>query len=125
VALQRLLTTADLDATAGDDRGLAVRARLEAVLRDGRRLLLLDDRGWAVSGAWVALTPREVEETTRIVVGPDEPAAGSTWEQAQADHWAHLAGVLREQRVSVDAAELRRLPHDVVLTPRLRARLRC
>jgi hypothetical protein len=62
-------------------------------------------------------------DTARVVVGPDEPFAGHSHGDMAAGHWAHLAGVLRRQGVAVDAVELERLPHDVVLSERLLARL--
>jgi hypothetical protein len=63
----------------------------------------------------------DIEATARAVVGPDEPFDGSSREAAEAGHWAYLAGVLRQQGVVVDAGELSRLPHDVVLSERLLA----
>jgi hypothetical protein len=63
------------------------------------------------------------EETARVVVGPDEPPDGYTQEDMEAGHWAYLAGSLRQQGVAVDATELTRLPHDVVLSERLLARV--
>jgi len=65
----------------------------------------------------------DIEETARVVVGPDEPPEGYSQEEAEADHWAHLADVLRQQGVVVDALELKQLPHDVVLSERLLARI--
>ncbi|MCX5197335.1 hypothetical protein OOK31_26120 [Streptomyces sp. NBC_00249] len=120
----RLITHADLDAGATDPRRMSVSARLEAVLADGRRVLLLDDRGWSASGpedirAWTSA--EDVERTALTVVGPDEPFEDRTPEQMAADHWGALAGVLRRQGVDVDARELERLPHDIVLSERLRA----
>ncbi|MFI5763449.1 hypothetical protein ACIA8F_21230 [Streptomyces sp. NPDC051563] len=56
-----------------------------------------------------------------MVVGPDEPFDGMTQEQMAAGHWGHLAGVLGERGADVSAQELARLPHDVVLSDRLRA----
>lgn len=122
-AVERLVTTADVDDGTPDDGRVSVRARHEAVLADGRRLLLLDDRGWASSGSWAAVTVQDVDATARMVVGPDEPLEGRTWEESEADHWAYLARILQGHGVSVDPAELRRLPHDVVLGARLRARI--
>ena len=121
--MERLVTTADVDDEAADDGRVSVRARHEALLADGRRLLLLDGRGWGSTAAWTAVSAQDVAETARTVVGPDEPAEGSTWVQSQADHWATLVGTLQGHGVSVDAEELRRLPHDVVLTDRLHARV--
>ena len=122
---------------------MSVSARHEAVLEDGRRVLLLDDRGWTSSALraswvgevsdgdswrdqpdiWAMTSVEDIEETARVVVGPDEPAEGCSHENAEADHWVYLAGVLRQQGVVVDALELKRLPHDVVLSERLLARI--
>jgi hypothetical protein len=101
-----------------------VSARLEAELADGRSLVLLDDRGWSSWGgvdirAWISA--EEVERDARMVVGPDEPGDGQTHEQMAAGHWGSLAGILGQQGVNVDARELARLPHEVVLSERLRA----
>lgn len=116
-----------------DPRRISVSARHEAVLEDGRRLLLLDDRGWTeelrgagadeIDDLW-ALTPeRDIVETARMVVGPDEPFGGRSQGDMETDHWNALTESLRAQGVVVDAGELRRLPHDVELSDRLRARL--
>jgi hypothetical protein len=116
-----------------DPRRISLSARHEAVLEDGRRLLLLDDRGWTeeargagtddIDDLW-ALTPeRDIVETARMVVGPDEPFGGRSQDEMETDHWSALAENLRAHGVVVDAGELRRLPHDVVLSDRLRARL--
>jgi len=105
-------------------------------------VLLLDDRGWSSSPrtVWVgevpdgdswredlpdawAVTVEDIEETTRVVVGPDEPFDGRSQADMEADHWAYLTGILRQQGVVADALELKRLPHDVVLSERLLARV--
>lgn len=120
----RLITYTDLNVGGTSDRQLSVSARLEAVLADGRSVVLLDDRGWSSSGpaGLPALTSAEdIEETARTVVGPDEPFDGMTQEQMAAGHWGYLAGVLGQHGVDVPAHELERLPHDVVLSERLRA----
>ncbi|WP_199429885.1 hypothetical protein [Qaidamihabitans albus] len=126
-AVVRLVTFADLDDAAGA-RQVSVSLRQEAELVDGRRLLLLDDRGWAVSGGgasgpWPTMSAEEIEETSRVVVGPDEPFGGHSRADMEADHWAALAADLRGQGVVVDWRELERLPHDVVLSERLLARV--
>jgi hypothetical protein len=122
---------------------MSITARHEAVLTDGRRLLLLDDRGLSESGLralwvgegpdgdpcrvepdiWAVTSAEDIEETARVVVGPDEPPDGYTQEHMETGHWAYLAGLLRQQGVAVDATELTRLPHDVVLSERLLARV--
>jgi hypothetical protein len=141
-AVTRLVTLVDVRDEVADARQMSVSARHEAELADGRRVVLLDDRGWTSSAlraswgevpdgdsrrdqldTWAVTSVEDVEETARVVVGPDEPAEGCSQEDAEADHWAYLAGVLRQQGVVVDALELKRLPHDVVLSERLRARI--
>lgn len=119
-SVARLVTSVDVD--VADSRRMSLSARHEAVLADGRRVLLLDDRGWTTSGPpdiWARTSVEEIEGTARMVVGPDEPFAGRSHEDMEADHWAQLSGVLRQQGVVADAVELKRLPHDVVLSERL------
>jgi len=122
-AVERLITTADVDDRALDCTHVSVAARHEAVLTSGRRLLLLDDRGWASNQPWAAASAGDIEATARTVVGPDEPAPGRSREEQDAGHWGHLARTLQGYGVAVDARELRRLPHDVVLSDRLLARI--
>ena len=75
---------------------------------------------------WAVTSAEDIEETARVVVGPDAPPDGYMQEGMEAGHWAYLAGLLRQQGVAVDATELTRLPHDVVLSERLpRARRSC
>ena len=132
-AVTRLVTLVDLNDDVADARQMSVSARHEAVLDDGRRVLLLDDRGWTAaaltasqvgrvdhSDIWAVTSVEDIEETARVVVGPDEPPDGYSQEEAEAAHWAYLADILRHQGVVVDALELKRLPHDVILTERLR-----
>jgi hypothetical protein len=122
---------------------MAFSARHEAVLLDGRRVLLLDDRGWtwsslisAQAGAsdrdstreqqpdiWATTSVEDIEQTARMVVGPDEPTDGYSQEDAEQSHWAYLSDVLGQHGIVVDALDLRRLPHDVVLSERLLARV--
>ena len=143
-AVIRLVTFVDVDDNAADHRQMSVSARHEAVLVNGRRVLLLDDRGWGASlGAaraveeaadgdtwqegmpdiWAMTSVEDIEDTTRMVVGPDAPFGGRSHEDMEADHWAHLTEVLRQQGVIADPLELKRLPHDVVLSERLLARV--
>jgi hypothetical protein len=63
----------------------------------------------------------EIEETSRWVVGPDEPFGGRSQEDMERDHWDYLAETLRQQGIAVDADELKGLRHDVVLSERLLA----
>lgn len=118
-AVTRLVTSVEVDDPAAET--IAVSARHEAELADGSRVLLLDDRGWSSSGTWATATAELMRETARVVVGPDLPVAGRTWEDAAAAHWATLSRTAARDGVLVDGAELRRLPHDVVLSRRVRA----
>ncbi len=127
----RLETTADVQ-NGADPRDLSVSARTEAVLADGRRLLLLDGRGWTESlrgpeadelDVWALTTERDIAATARVVVGPDEPYGGRTQAEMTRSHWEFLAEQLGAQGVAGTGSELMLLPHDVVLGDHLRARL--
>jgi len=133
-AVSRLSTVVEL-ADGSDARRLSVSARHEAVLADGRRVVLLDDRGWTEElrvtaggdapplGIWAHETVAEIERTARVVVGPDEPFEGRTQAEMEATHWERLAGVLQQEGIEIRAADLRALPHDVELGDRVLARL--
>jgi len=126
----RLVTVADLGEQA-DARRISVSARHEAVLDDGRRIVLLDDRGWTatlrgpgadeISDIWTTTSVDEIGETARMVVGPDEAYGERTQEDMDTGHWNTLAETLRAGGVVIDAGELRQLPHEVELSDRLRA----
>ncbi len=128
----RLETVAEIGGDAGPAR-ISASARLDAVLDDGRRVVLLDDRGWAeelggpgaadLPDIWAATTREHIAATARTVVGPDEPFGGRSQADMERDHWDFLAGRLAESGVAADGAELARLPHDVVLGPRPAGRL--
>ncbi|KAB8164629.1 hypothetical protein FH609_018090 [Streptomyces sp. 3MP-14] len=122
--LARLVTFVELNAGHSTARQLSVDARLEAELSDGRRVVLLDDRGWTMSagGADVRafLTVEDIEADARTVVGPDEPVEGETHAEMAAAHWGALAALLARQGVTVSGPQLERARHDVELSPRLR-----
>jgi hypothetical protein len=141
-AVTHLVTLVDVDEGNSDARQMSVSARHEAALADGGRALLLDDRGWTSAALtaywgevpedhsrreqadiWAVTTVKDIEETARVVVGPDEPPDGHSQEEAEEAHWAYLAEVLREQGLVVDPLELKQLPHEVVLSERLLARI--
>ena len=132
----------DEDDDGRDERRMSVSARHDAVLADGRRVVLLDDRGWSeelivvdgevahrerghvdLAGIWAYETVEELERTARDVVGPDEPFEGRTQLDMERTHWESLARVLQQEGVAVEAAELRALPHDVELSDRVLARI--
>ena len=128
----RLETVADARDT-DQPRTISISCRHEAVLDDGSRVLLLDDRGWTaglrgagardIDDAWAVTTEAEIAATARVVVGPDEAYGERTQADMDDGHWRTLAETLRGHGVAADAGALRRLPHDVVLGERLRARL--
>jgi len=127
---RRLVTSIDIDESAGpesnNDRRLSIVALHELELSGGRRLTLLDDRGWAASGPsgiWSYESVDTLTQTARIVVGPDEPLGGRSYEENAALHWAHLTGIAQAQGVPVEAGELATLLHDVDISARIRARL--
>lgn len=113
---------ATLDAFA---RQLNFRVEEFARLSDGRRLTLTDDRGWSISGPgstaddlWVYQTVESIHADVLNVLLPDDA------EQTGDEHpWASLAAHLRAHGVEATPEDLRRLPYDVILSPRLRARL--
>ena len=121
-----LVTFIEVDNAGTDPRQMSVSARHEAVLTNGARVLLLADRGWTSSGPadiWTVTSVEDIADTARVVVGPDEPFGGRSHKDMEADHWASLAAVLRHQGIDMDALELGRLHHDVVLGEQLLARL--
>ncbi|WP_432488999.1 hypothetical protein [Kineococcus sp. SYSU DK018] len=127
---RRLITSIDIDDAAGPefntDRRSSISALLELELTDGRRLTMLDDRGWSTSGPsgiWSYESLEGLAETARMVVGPDEPPEGRSYEEESALHWAHLAGIAQAQGVPIEAGELAVLPHDVDVSSKIRARL--
>lgn len=117
----RLVTIADVDVQGNDDiLGVSVRHELE--LADGSRVVLLGDRGWG-GGGWDGASESTVQKTARDVVGPDEPFSSRSQEDMAAVHWNSLLETATRHGVITDVAELRQLPHEVVLTPRLLARI--
>ena len=116
-AVARLVTLVDLGEERASRQEMSLSARHEAVLGDGRHLLLLDDRGWSSSlevfraeqlaegdsseedlpDIWSLESVEDIEETARVVVGPDEPFEGRSQEDMEASHWDELAGILRRQ----------------------------
>jgi hypothetical protein len=133
VTVARFVTFADVDSNVADAAQASVSARHEAVLTDGRRIVIFDGRGysWSVhSGVgdvvhdpWTWTSVEEIEGTARVVVGPDEPIPGRSRDAVEADHCAYIAALLQRQSVDVTLHELKHLPHDVVLSELLLARV--
>jgi hypothetical protein len=118
----RLVTYADVSHQALPAE-VSITARHELELADGRRVLLLNDRGWGSSGSWAEQTLTDIHENARTVVGPDEPPNGRSHEEEATLHWSYLQGIAQKQGVAVDADVLRQLPHDVILSRELLARI--
>jgi len=127
LATMRDLSAEDLEeALEAARRSATFRVREVALLADGRRLTLGDDRGWrqvshGIRGEtldpWEGLTRAEVEHGVLSVVDPFD-------EGIEEDHPCEFfAATLGEQGVAVTADELRGLPYEVVLSERLLARL--
>ena len=57
------------------------------------------------------------------MLGPDEPFDGSSQEDAEHCHWAYLSDVLRQHGAVADPLDLSRLPHDIMLSEQLLARV--
>jgi hypothetical protein len=96
---------------------------LYIVLSTGERRVLLDDRGWSGSAEIAQEGLRHIEDTARMVVGPDGPGPGETDEHMEAWYWDWMEHKLRDAGISAEADELRALPHDVEIGERLRHRL--
>ncbi|RMI13868.1 hypothetical protein [Cellulomonas triticagri] len=125
---ERLVTRIALDgeAHAGDRWQVSISAVLALETADGRRVTLLDDRGWSTSGPvdmWTWTTPADLADTARTVVGPDEPIHGESYEGMAASHWGALASVAGAQGIAVTPDVLVALPHDVEMAPEIRERL--
>jgi hypothetical protein len=133
VAVARFITFTDVVGAGGAVGQASVRARHEALLSDGRRVVIFDDRGWswslrssgddAVHDPWSSTSRQDIEDAARVVVGPDEPFGHHSQEDMEADHWAHVARVLQQHGVGATARELPGVRHDVVLSQRLLAQL--
>jgi hypothetical protein len=62
--VKNLLTLADISAATP---GYSIDAHLYAVLTDGNRLILRDDRGWASAFGGLSASPHEVEISERLL----------------------------------------------------------
>lgn len=127
---ERLVTSCDVAPDHGDSlpdgRQMSLTALHHLELTSGRRVVLLDDRGWTASGPpdiWSHTSLEDIDETTRMVVGPDEPPPGRSYEQMDADHWADLAATTASAGVHVQASTLAALPHHVEISQAVRERV--
>lgn len=118
----RLVSFADSD-NVSTCNSVEVSVRYEAELDNGKFALLLSDRGWGSTERWSDAKAQEIEETARVVVGPDEPYGEESVEDAALGHWTYIQEILARQGIGIGVSELRKLRHDVVLSERLRDRL--
>ncbi len=141
----RLVTLVEID---GDEnaRQPSVRARLDLKLSGGRRVTVLDDRGWSWSAGvyssepidaadlerrrreldpWSGWSEQDIAEMALEIVGEDsdDPSEGQTVEESRAEYWSYLAGLLRERGIDVAPGVLQALPREVELGERIRARI--
>jgi hypothetical protein len=128
VRVERWLVLAD-SADDPSTRQSSVSVRLDALLDDGRRLTVLDGRGWDSrhsddSPVWPQESADGVQDAALTVIGPDRPVLGETAEEVEAWHWRHLAEILAAQGVDSDPDALAALPSEVELSPRIRVLLR-
>lgn len=120
--VERLVTVVELDER--DQSGHSAWAHLYAVMSNGERLVLLDDRGWSSGSASIAdLGDRHIEDTARMVVGPDGPGPGETDEQMEAGYWKWMERKALDAGFGAEAAKLKTLPHDVEIGQHLRHQL--
>jgi hypothetical protein len=131
VGLQVVSLGAWCDVVAEDDfkHGVSFRVAEYAVLADGRRVTLHDERGFDVVLAhqagpsapvdpWRRLTLEQLERDVRTTILPDDA------EDCGEEHpWEWLCGLLQAHGVDISADELRLLPYDVMFSERLRARV--
>jgi hypothetical protein len=99
-----------------DQRGMDINVHEFAVLDDGRRLTLHQDRGFSTSAT--QLTAEHAERSVLTTVLPDEA------EVTGEDHpWEWLASLIRNQGVAVTPERLKSVPYVVEFGPRLSALL--
>ena len=116
----------DLVAEDETERTLSFQVEEYALLAGGRRITLLDDRGWSstFSGGdgsethWDHLTAVSIERDVLNVVLPDDAE-----ETGETHEWQWFVERLRDAGVEATVDDLMGLPYSVVLSPRLRARL--
>ena len=116
------LSCSSLPAVAVDDalkhfrRGASFRVQEFAVLADGRRLPLGDERGFS-GGTWPFATLENLEADVRTTVLPDD-------DETDDEHpWTWLAERLHTHGVVAGAEQLKPLPYDVVFSRRVLARV--
>ena len=97
-----------------DSQGMHIEVHEFAVLNDGRRLMLHQERGFSTSAT--RMTADHAERSVLTTVLPDDA------EVTGEDHpWEWLASLVRSHGVAVTAEQLKTVPYVVELGPRLSA----
>jgi len=110
----------DLRPEASDSHTQSFSVSEFALLEDGGRVILHEDRGFTVgwrSGSGAPPEPETVEDMTRDVLNvvlPDDD------ECTDAHPWSWLAELARARGLNVTADDLRVVPYEVVFTDRVR-----
>jgi hypothetical protein len=99
-----------------DQRGMHINVREFAVLADGRRLVLHEERGFSTSATH--LTAEHAERSVLTTVLPDD--AEVTGDQHP---WEWLASLIRDHGVAVTPEQLKAVPYALEFGPRLSALL--
>lgn len=121
VHVERLITIVELDEQ--DPSGHSAWAHLYVELSSGERRRLFADRGWSSSVEIAEEGRAIIENTARMVVGPDGPGRGETDEQMHYRYWQWFEHKLRDAGIQGAASELKTLPHDVEIGEQLSRRL--
>jgi hypothetical protein len=119
VAVIRLVTLADIDEANGgveNLRGMAVKARHGAVLEDGGRVVLLDDRGW--NGPWArqSKTSSALPVTSSAQTNRPRAARMPRWKRAIGKPSPGSCGIMVPRSKPLSFAVY---PYDVELSSRL------
>jgi hypothetical protein len=100
-----------------DQRGMDINVEEFAILDDGRRLLLHQERGFSTSATHMSAEHAERDVLTTVL--PDD--AEVTGEEHP---WEWLASLICDQGVTVSPEELKSVPYVVEFGPRLSALLK-
>lgn len=100
-----------------DQRGIAVNVQEFAVLDDGRRVSLHEDRGFTTSATH--MSAEHAERSVLTTVLPDDAEV-----TGEGHPWEWLASLICDQGVAVTPEQLKAVPYVLEFGPRLSALLR-
>lgn len=118
-------TAEDIEEELDNDRRRAsVEIEEFAILADGRRIVIDDQRGYSAFPAgggdpWAHQTRERVVADVLMTLLPDDDAEA----EAEDHPWPWLVERLRELGVPTSVEQLRAVPFDVILSERLAARV--